>query len=105
MSTLSASRASPARRSRSSSSHDGGSGSAGEVATLRVRTPNGAVLGERTGVVPLALDVTLPGTVEIAVSRQLGHGDPLRGYYVLEVIPQSGDIGDRKLRPSANVEQ
>jgi hypothetical protein len=83
----------------------GRDGSAGEVATLRVSAANGAVLGQRTGGVPLSLDVTLPGTVEIAVSRQPGNGDPLRGYYELEVIPQSGDIGERKLRPSANVEQ
>lgn len=84
---------------------DGSGGSAGEVATLRVRATNGAVLGQRTGTVPLSLDVTLPGTVEVAVSRQRGNGDPLRGYYELEIIPQSGDIGERKLRPSADVEQ
>jgi len=83
---------------------DGSGGSAGEVATLRVRATNGAVLGQRTGAVPLSLDVTLPGTVEIAVLRQPGHGDPLHGYYQLEVIPKSGDIGERKLRPTANVE-
>ncbi len=83
---------------------DGSGGSAGEVATLSVRAANGAVLGQRTGAVPLSLGVTLPGTVEIAVSRQPGHGDPLRGYYELEVIPPSGDIGERKLRPTANVE-
>lgn len=84
---------------------DGSGGSAGEVATLLVRAANGTVLGQRTGAVPLSLDVTLPGTVEVAVSRRPGDGDPLRGYYDLEVIPTSGDIGDRKLRPSPNVEQ
>ena len=84
---------------------DGSGGSAGEVATLRVRAASGATLGQRTGAVPLSLDVTLPGAVEIDVSRQPGHGDPLRGYYELEVIPPSGDIGERRLRPAANVEQ
>ena len=84
---------------------DGSGGSAGEVATLRVRAASGAPLGQRTGAVPLSLEVTLPGTVEVAVSREPGHGDPLRGYYELEVIAKSGDIGERKLRPSANVEQ
>ncbi|MGD9508901.1 MAG: hypothetical protein AB7O95_08405 [Geminicoccaceae bacterium] len=84
---------------------DGSGGSAGEVATLRVRAAGGAVLGQRTGAVPLSLDVTVPGTIEVAVSRRPGHGDPFRGYYELEVIPQSGDIGERKLRPSADVEQ
>lgn len=83
---------------------DGSAGSAGEVATLRVRAANGAVLGQRTGAVPLSLDLTLPGAVEIAVSRDPGNGDPLRGYYDLEVIPKSGGIGERKLRPTANVE-
>ncbi len=83
---------------------DGSSGGAGEVATLRVRAANGAIVGERTGAVPFSLEVTLPGTVEVAVLRQPGHGDPLRGYYQLEVIPKSGDIGQRKLRPIANVE-
>ena len=84
---------------------DGSGGSAGEVVTLRVRAANGGTtLGQRTGAVPLSLDVTLPGAVEIDVSRQPGHGDPLRGYYELEVIPPSGDIGERKLRPTANVE-
>jgi hypothetical protein len=83
---------------------DGSLGSAGEVATLLVRTASGAPLAQRTGAVPLSLDMTLPGTVEVAVSRQPGNGDPLRGYYQLEIIPKSGDIGDRKLRPTENVE-
>ena len=84
---------------------DGGSGSAGEVATLRVRTPGGGVLGQRTGGVPLALEATLPGPVEITVLRQPGEGDAFRGYYSLEVAPRSGDVGNRQLVPTLDVEQ
>lgn len=84
---------------------DGSSGSAGEIATLRVRAANGAVLGQRQGAVPLVLAVTLPGTVEIAVSRGSGKGEAFRGGYEVEVAAQSGDIGARKLRPSSNVEE
>lgn len=83
---------------------DGSSGSAGDTATLRVRAANGASLGQRTGTVPLSLDVTLRGTIEVAVSIQPGNGEPLRGSYVLEIISKSGDIGERKLRPTNNVE-
>lgn len=83
---------------------DGSGGSIGEVATLRVSAPNGAVLAQRTGAVPLSLDVTLPGKVEIAVSRQPGKGAPLRGYYDLQVTPASGNIGERVLTPTTNVE-
>jgi hypothetical protein len=83
---------------------DGGSGSLGEVATLRVRTPAGAVLGQRIGPVPLSLELTLPGPVEITALRQSGDGEPFRGYYALEVAPASGDVGDRQLKPTANVE-
>ncbi|MGD9508900.1 MAG: hypothetical protein AB7I59_00150 [Geminicoccaceae bacterium] len=83
---------------------DGSSGSAGDTATLRVRSAGGAVLGKRTGSVPLSLEVTLTGLVEVAVSIQPGGGEPLRGSYVLQVIPKSGDIGERKLRPTRNVE-
>lgn len=84
---------------------DGSGGSAGEVASLRVRAPNGNVLAQRTGAVPLSLDVTLPGRVEIVVSRQPGNGDALRGYYDLEVIPSSGAVGERTLTPTESVEQ
>lgn len=83
---------------------DGGAGSDGQIAKLRVSLPAGNVLGERTGSIPLVLDVILPGPVEIAVQRQGGVGDPFRGSYALEVVAQSGDIGDRQLRPTANVE-
>jgi hypothetical protein len=84
---------------------DGGSGSAGEVATLRVRAASGAVVAQRTGPVPLALDATLPGPVEITVLRQPGEGDAFRGYYGLEVALRSGAVGDRQLVPSTDVEQ
>ena len=105
---------------------DGSGGSAGAVATLRVRAASGATLGQRTGAVPLTLKVTAPGAVEIDVrewrpgtcDELLSGCDPpecheslrrgcdwLAGYYDLEVIPQSGDIGERKLRPSSDVEQ
>ena len=62
------------------------------------------MLGQRTGAVPLSLELTLPGMVEVAVSIQPGGGEPLRGSYVLQVISKSGDIGERKLRPTRNVE-
>ena len=65
---------------------------------------DGAVLAQRTGAVPLSLDVTLPGKVEIAVSRQPGKAAPLRGYYDLQVTPASGNIGERVLTPTTNVE-
>lgn len=84
---------------------DGSAGSAGDIATLRVRAPNGGLIAERTGAVPLALQGTLPGSVEIVVSRGPGSGNALRGGYELEVAPVSGDIGERKLRPTENVEQ
>lgn len=84
---------------------DGSAGSDGQIATLRVRTPMGNVLGERTGPIPLVLDVTLPGPVEIAVSRLPGKGNALRGYYTLEVAPRSGDSGERQLVPAASVER
>ena len=41
----------------------------------------------------------------MAVLRQPGDGEPLRGDYALEVAPESGDVGDRQLKPTANVEQ
>ncbi len=94
----------PGERVKVKLRRDGSGGSAGEVATLRVRAPSGAVLAQRTGAVPLALDVTLPGQVEIVVSRKPGDGDALRGSYDLEVIPPSGTVGDRVLTPTANVE-
>jgi hypothetical protein len=83
---------------------DGSAGSVGDVATLRLRTAGGAVVGERTGAVPLKLETTLPGPVEIVVSRGPGGGNALRGGYELEVVPASGAVGDRKLRPTENVE-
>ena len=86
-------------------SREGSGGSAGAVATLRVRAVNGATLGARTGAVPLSLNVTTPGAIEIDVSRRPGDGDALRGYYKLEITPPSGDIGDRTLTPGLNVEQ
>jgi hypothetical protein len=63
------------------------------------------VLAEQTGAVPLALKGTLPGPVEIVVSRGPGGGNALRGGYELELAPASGDIGERRLRPTENVEQ
>jgi hypothetical protein len=84
---------------------DGSRGSAGKIATLRVRTASGSVLAQRTGSVPLSLELALPGPVEVVVRRQPGDGDAFRGYYALEVVAESGDIGDRQLKPSVNVEQ
>lgn len=83
---------------------DGSAGSAGEIATLRVRGQGGGVIGRRSGPVPLALELTLPGPVEIAVLRAPGVGDAFRGFYALSVEAESGDIGDRLLRPGPNVE-
>jgi hypothetical protein len=83
---------------------DGSSGSAGRVATLRVHGQGGGVIGQRSGPVPIALDLTLPGPVEIAVLRTPGKPNALRGYYTLEVAPRSGDVGERQLVPAANVE-
>ena len=83
---------------------DDSAGSAGDIATLRVRSPNGRVVAERIGAVPLALKATLSGPVEISVLRGPSGGAGLRGGYELEVVPASGDIGERKLRPTENVE-
>ena len=83
---------------------DGSAGSAGDIATLRVRSPNGGVIAERTGAVPLALKTTLPGPVEIIVLRSPSNGAGLRGGYEIEVVPLSSDVGGRRLRPSPNVE-
>ena len=84
---------------------DGSAGSAGEVATLRVRGQGGAVLGQRSGPVPLALELTLPGPVEIVVLRPPGRENAFRGFYALSVQAASGSIGERKLTPGADVEQ
>ena len=77
--------------------HDGSLGSAGEVATLRVRGQGAGVIGQRSGPVPLALELTLPGPVEITVLRTPGKGDAFRGFYALSVQLASGDIGEREL--------
>jgi hypothetical protein len=84
---------------------DGRLGSAGAVATLRVRAASGVVSGQRTGLVPLELDLTLPGAVEITVLSQPGNRDAFRGYYGLEVAPRSGAAGGRQLVPSMDVER
>jgi hypothetical protein len=83
---------------------DGSTGSLGEVATLRLRAPDGASLGEATGPVPLRLKATLPGEVEVLVLRDGKTGSAFRGGYALEVKPLSGDLGGRTLRPTENVE-
>jgi hypothetical protein len=84
---------------------DGSGGSAGAVATLRLRARDGGAIGERTGRVPLSLDATLPGPIEISVLRRPGDGDALRGSYTLEVTPRAGDSQGRQLAPSLDVEQ
>ena len=84
---------------------DGSAGSACDIATLGIRFPAGGPVAERTGAVPLVLKATLPGPVEIAVSRGPGRGNALRGGYELEVVPASGKIGERTLRPTENVEE
>jgi hypothetical protein len=83
---------------------DGSTGSLGAVATLRLRAPDGASLGEETGPVPLRLKATLPGDVEVVVVRDGKSGNALRGGYELEIAPASGDSGGRVLLPSSNVE-
>jgi hypothetical protein len=42
--------------------------------------------------------------VEIAVSRKASGGDGLRGGYEVELIPESGDVDGRTLRPAEDVE-
>jgi len=85
---------------------DGTAGSIGQIATLRVRARSGGVVGERTGAVPIKLELNLPGPVEVAVIRNGARsgGDAFRGYYSLEARPQSGNVGRRQLVPSVNVE-
>jgi hypothetical protein len=83
---------------------DGSIGSLGAVATLRLRATGGPVLAERTGAVPLKLDATLPGDVDIVVLRDGRTGHGLRGGYALAVTPASGDLDGRALRPTGNVE-
>jgi hypothetical protein len=83
---------------------DGSSGSLGAVATLRLRARGGAMLGEATGPVPLRLKATLPDEVEVIVLRDGKTGNALRGGYVIELKPVSGELGGRTLRPSENVE-
>ena len=83
---------------------DGRGGSIGEVATLRVRAADGALLAQRRGAVPLTLDATLPGPVGIVVSREPGDGEPFRGAYALTVAPASKNTGIRTLVPAENVE-
>ena len=41
----------------------------------------------------------------MAVLRQPGDSEPLRGDYALEVVAEAGDVGDRSFGPSANVER
>lgn len=95
----------PGENVRINLGRDGSSGSAGRSAALIVRSPAGAVLGQRTGSVPLSLELTLPGPIEVAVRRRLADGDPFRGSYTLEVAPESGDVGARQLNPTEDVEQ
>jgi hypothetical protein len=83
----------------------GSGGSVGEVATLRVLAQSGGKLGERTGALPLALRLALPGPIHVVVLRQAGNGVPFRGYYALEVTPEAGEVGDRLLEPRENVEE
>ncbi|MGD9508902.1 MAG: hypothetical protein AB7I59_00160 [Geminicoccaceae bacterium] len=86
---------------------DGSAGSAGEIATLRVRGGSGGVIGERTGPVPIRLELRLPGRVEITVARNGAKpgGNAFRGYYQLKVAPVSGELGGRLLVPAVDVEQ
>ena len=83
---------------------DGSTGSVGAVATLRLRSRGGAVLGEDTGPVPLRLKATLPGEVEVLVLRDGKANNALRGGYEISVTPASGDLEGRSLRPTENVE-
>ena len=83
---------------------DGSTGSAGAVATLRLRSRGGAVLGEETGPVPLRLKATLPGEVEVLVLRDGKAANALRGGYQISVTPASGELSGRSLRPTENVE-
>ena len=63
------------------------------------------MLGQRTGSVPLSIELTLPGPIEVAVRRQIGDSEPFRGFYTLEVAPELGDVDGRQLNPTANVER
>jgi hypothetical protein len=85
---------------------DGAAGSTGEIATLRVRAKSGGVIGTRTGPVPIRLELTLPGPVEVEVARSAAKpgGVAFRGYYQLKVAPASGDLRGRLLVPANNVE-
>jgi hypothetical protein len=66
---------------------DGSAGSIGKVATLRLLTGAGrTVLAEKTGPLPLTLQVTPRGPASIEVQRvKRGKGIPFRGYYTLDV--------------------
>lgn len=85
---------------------DGTGGGTGEAATLKVESKSGAALAQKTGKLPITLDVTLAdaGIALSAVSAEGGPGDPYRGGYVLSVRPGSGKAEERLLRPRPNVE-
>jgi hypothetical protein len=85
---------------------DGVSGSMGQIATLRVRASHGGPIAEKSGALPVDLEVILPGPVEVVALGRGGasDGDAFRGYYRLEVAPISGDLGGRLLLPANDVE-
>jgi hypothetical protein len=83
---------------------DGSAGSTGETALLRVLNQGGGAIARRRGLLPIELNLTLPGPVQIIVQRQADAGDTFRGGYSLAVrLLSSSDVSER-LTPSENVE-
>ncbi|MGD9510091.1 MAG: hypothetical protein AB7X49_16230, partial [Geminicoccaceae bacterium] len=83
---------------------DGGIGSLGTGALLRVLDQGGGEIARRHGAPPLKLDLTLPGPVRIVVQREGEIRDGFRGGYMLTVTPASGRAERRVLLPREDVE-
>lgn len=83
---------------------DGSIGSLGTGALLRVLNQGGGEIARRRGALPLKLDLTLPGPVQIVVQREGETRDSFRGGYRLTVKPASGRAARRVLLPGEDVE-
>ena len=95
----------PGERLRVLLDRDGAAGGTEGAATLLVTSHAGQQLAQRTGKLPLGLDVILADAGMTVVVREASadRPEPYRGSYILSVWPLSGAVGKRLLQPR-NVE-
>jgi hypothetical protein len=85
---------------------DGTAGSVGEVASVEVTSRSGQPLAQKTGKLPITLDVVMADASAGFVVRSAGDkvANVFRGAYVLSVTPEGGKVGGRLLQPRTSVE-